>query len=426
MIIYKDKNANAIFVRNNNGAQFMNSLHAELNDVNPNNVNIFNLVTENYLSVNTPYTEILDDNTVTYGATASDVVDSLNTLFSDSGTDGTDLPIITSPLSISVTTGDVVNYELVATYGVGYEWLGLPSGVVVTNGNYRKIIGTPTVGVYNVTIKAINYNGTTTETLVITVSNPPYSSTKSIQFDFQKYLDASANTSNPLYRPNNGTGANDSNSLLFWFKAGTNNNQQQTILFFGGSDLNNEGRYHLTYNGNNSNEKLTLRIGTNNNWIQWSTPVNSIVPNTWQQILIAYNGGQTGSSSGDLTSYNYTMRMSINGVYKTLSTSHNNFGWSGSIVNDFFRIGRKGSGGNYMRNNCRVDLIALFDSDQFANRFTMYNGGVSQDLTLLSTPPVHLWEMGDGDTFPTLIDRINGLNFTQQGMVSSDTVTDAP
>jgi len=426
MIIYKDKNANAIFVRNNNGAQFMNSLHSELNDDNSNNVNILNLVTEKYLSVNTPYGEIVDDNTLSYGTTASETVDNLNTLFSESGTDGTDLPIITSNLSISVTTGDVINYELFATYGVGYEWVDLPSGVVVINGNDRKIIGTPTVGVYNVTIKAINYNGTTTETLVITVSNPPYSNTKSIQFNQWKYLNASANTTNPLYRPNNGTGATDSNSVLVWFKAGTSNNQQQTILFFGGSDLDNEGRYHLTYNGNDIQEKITLRIGTNNNWLQWSTPVDSVVANTWQQILITYNGGQTGSSSGDLNTYFNTIKISVNGVNQTLATSHNNFGWSSSIVNDFFRIGRKGSGGNYMKNNCRIDLIALFDSDQFANRSTIYNGGTSQDLTLLSTPPVNLWEMGDGDTFPTLIDRISGLNFNQEGMVSSDTVTDAP
>ena len=52
----------------------------------------------------------------------STAINELNALFSQSGSSDGSLPVITSSLSVALTQGQTLNYELVATNGVGYEW----------------------------------------------------------------------------------------------------------------------------------------------------------------------------------------------------------------------------------------------------------------------------------------------------------------
>ena len=165
----------------------------------------------------------------------------INALLQQTGSATGLAPSITSSLAVSMTQGDTLNYELTADYGVGYEWdLSSVSGIVNIEGNVRKIIGGSTLasGTYNIPIKAINYNGEASETIVLTVDEPEISfeNTKSIRFNTNDYLSGAALTSNPLYRPSGGSGSSDAWSVSFWFKAGTSSNAEQTILMFGGSD----------------------------------------------------------------------------------------------------------------------------------------------------------------------------------------------
>ena len=91
--------------------------------------------------------------------------------------------------------GETLNYELTADYGVGYEWdLSSVSGVTTVEGNVRKLVGGSSLasGTYNIPVKAINYNGEDSETIVLTVSTPPFANTKSVQFDNQDYAGANA------------------------------------------------------------------------------------------------------------------------------------------------------------------------------------------------------------------------------------------
>ena len=102
-------------------------------------------------------------------------INTLNALFQNTGTSSGSIPSITSSLAITLTQGETLNYELTANYGVGYEWdLSNVSGVSTVEGNVRKLIGGSSleVGTYNIPVKAINYNGEDSETVVLTVSTP--------------------------------------------------------------------------------------------------------------------------------------------------------------------------------------------------------------------------------------------------------------
>ena len=115
----------------------------------------------------------------------------------------------------------------------------------------------------------------------------------------------------------------------------------------------------------------------------------------------------------------------IDGVSVSTTNSHINFGYTASIDPDNFRVGRFVSG-TYMRDNARVDELAIWGSDQSANIADIYNSGSPFDLTSLTTSPNHWWRMGDGDTYSTILDNIGNVHFVMYNMTAADIVTDAP
>jgi hypothetical protein len=324
-----------------------------------------------------------------------------------------------------MTQGDTLNYELVATKGVGYEWSNLPSGVVNVEGNMRKLVGGSTLsaGTYNITAKAINYFGEDSETITLNVATPPYSNTKSVNFQNQDYLGANAALlDSVLGRSSNGSGGGDAWSISVWFKPSTSTNGQ-TVFYFGASDVTNSGFLEVRFIGNN--DRIRLRYGSNNNYIQLSTPTDSLTHSAWNHILISYDGGTTGASSGDLSDYYSRFKIFIDGSQQTTSNSHSNYGWSGAISGQNLRVGRFASG-SYMRDNCRVDELAIWGSDQSGNISDIYNSGSTHDLDQLDTPPSHWWRMGDGDTYPTIQDNVGTADFVMYNQTAADIVTDAP
>ena len=155
--IYRDNEANAIFIEDANGAQFLNSLHATVEN---NLVSITDTAKNFDLVTALDHNSIVDQNGDIYGATPTEACDALNAIFQTSGSTS-EVPVITSNTTINLTTGDTLNYELTADYGVAYEWDSLPAGVVTVEGNVRKLIGgsSLTAGTYTPTAKAINYFG---------------------------------------------------------------------------------------------------------------------------------------------------------------------------------------------------------------------------------------------------------------------------
>ena len=361
--------------------------------------------------------------------TDQEKVNELNAMLQHSGSSTGEAPVITSSLAINMEQGSTLNYELTADYGVAYEWdLSNVSGIATVDGHVRRIIGGSSLvqGVYNIPIKAINYNGEDSKVIVLTVSGLPYENTKSIRFNTNDYLSGAALTSNPLYRSSGGSGSSDAWSVSFWFKAGTSLNAEQTILMFGGSDQSGEGRVQFWYDGSSSDKNIRLRYGNNYNYLEFKKPGANLVVGDWYHFLITYDGGSTGASSSNINNYYGRFNFFVNGVYKNTTNSHYNYGWNASIKSEYFTVGRNGNTSNYMRNGCFLDELAIWSSDQSSNVDSIYNGGVPFDLSSLPVAPSNWWRMGDGDTYPTIQDNIGNTNLTMNSMTASDIVSDTP
>ena len=426
--IYKDTAANSIFIEDANGAQFLNSLQA---GVPVDKVTITDLARQIEIVSNADHTEFVDENDSPYTGTAIDVCNELNAIFASSGTPTSELPEITSGLTINSVEGSTINYELTANFGVGYEWdLSSVSGIVNVEGNNRKIIGGSSLaaGIYSIPVKAINYNGEDSKTVVLTVANPPFANTKSVNFNNNDYLQANAGIlQNVLGRTANGSGSSDAWTISFWFKPGTATNSNQTILYFGNQDVANQGNINLRYNGQGNNKRLELRYGSNNNRITMITPGNSLSNGVWSHLMVSYDGGTTGAASGAISNYYSRFKIFVNGSQATTTNTNSNFGYSGSIIPQNFRVGRWNNGQG-LRNNCRIDELAVWDSDQSLNISSIYGSGAAVNFSSLSSVPLHWWRMGDGDTFPFLFDTGSAANCTFQmlNMTSADIINDVP
>ena len=314
LTIYKDINANAIFIEDANGVQFLNSLQASANG---DNVTVLDLARDIEIVTETHYSEFEDQAGASYGNNAIDVVNALNTIFQTAGTPTGSVPTITSPLTIALVEGQTVNYELTADFGVGYEWdLSNVTGITTVEGNVRKLVGGSALsaGTYNIPVKAINYNGEDSETIVLTVSTPPFANTKSVQFSNQDWLGANAGIlQNVLGRSGNGSGSSDAWTISLFYKPSATS-QGQTILYYGDNDAANGGYIQLMQISNGSNYLMRLKYGSNNNNLRLQTPSGSLVANTWLHIMISYDGGTTGSASGSLNDYYGRFKIYLDGV----------------------------------------------------------------------------------------------------------------
>lgn len=420
--IYRDNAANAIFIEDANGVQFLNSLQATVEN---GFCSIHDLARDIDLVSNAAFSEYVDENGNGYGNNSTEVCNALNAIFQSSGTPTGSVPEITSSLTISLVEGQTLNYELTANYGVGYEWdLSNVSGVTTVEGNVRKLIGGSSlaVGTYNIPVKAINYNGEDSETIVLTVSTPPFANTKSIQFNSSDYLGANAALlDSTLGRSGNGSGSGDAWTISFWIKP-THTTSGRVVFYYGSNDTTNGGIIEIRMTGSH---KLRLQYGSANNNIRIMSP-NALTNNVWQHITYTYDGGTTGASSGSINSYYGRFELFIDGVSQNTTNTNNNYGWSGSLSGQNLRVGKLVSGNTLTGE--KVDELAIWDSDQSSNISDIYNSGTPFDLSTLGTQPKHWWRMGDGDTYPNLQDNGTEANctFVMYNMTSADIVNDVP
>tara|TARA_R110002012_G_scaffold184031_2_gene350592 strand:- start:360 stop:1646 length:1287 start_codon:yes stop_codon:yes gene_type:complete len=424
--IYKDQSANAIFIEDSNGVQFLNTLQAT---VSVDLVTIVDLARDIDIVSDVLHTDFIDENDAAYSGTSTDVCNALNALFYSSGTASSNLPVITSNLTASIVQGETLNYELTATNGVATEFdLSNVSGVSVVDGQARKIVGGSGLesGTYSIPVKSINYNGEDSETLVLTVSEPPYANTKSVAFVQNDYLSGSASDlSGVLGRAANGAGSGDAWTISLYFKAGTHTGgAKQTLFYFGDTDHTNGGHVWIYYKGNE--QKIYLEYGSAGNYLRFKTADDSTSVGAWLHLAITYDGGTTGSSSGSISDYHSRFSIFIDGTTQLTTNQHSNYGWSSGIDSDVFTVGRSGSTNNWLKNECKIDELAVWGTDETANISSIYNSGTPHSLSTLGSPPLHWWRLGDGDTYPTLIDSIDSTNLTMNSMTSADIVSDVP
>ena len=428
--LFRDDEAKSIFIEDNVGAQFPNSLQAIKNT--DNTISVIDLARSIEIVSNELFSEFINEFGGQYGQDPDETVNALNAEFTATGTSTNLPPVITSPLSIALTQGETVNYELTADYGVGYEWdLSNVPGITTVDGNPRKIIGGSGLagGEYAIPARAINYNGQDTQIIELSIGTPPFANTKSVQFNNNDYLIGNAGVlQSTLGRAGNGSGLSDAWSISFFFKPGTATNASQTIFYYGAQDVANGNYIQVKYVGTASTGKnIEFRYGSNNNRITLTTAANSLTVGQWHHVLVTYNGGTTGASSGQINDYYSRFKIFIDGSQATTTNSNNNFGTTMALTGQNLRVGRFNNGQS-LRNNSKIDELAVFNDDVSSEISNIYNGGVPVDLMNLSTQPEHWWRMGDGDSFPYLFDVGFQANciLVMQNMTAADIVNDTP
>jgi len=335
--------------------------------------------------------------------------------------------------SFNVTEGESINHTSVLSANSDvvtmYAFEGLPSWLA-GNQSTGVILGTAPAydsgnaanNTITYTLKAANPYGISTVTVTVTVLESVFANTKSIIFDAgsSAYLGANASLLDGILgRSGNGSGSSDAWSLSMWLKpadVGTG----RVLFYFGDNDTVNGGYIELRIT---ASKKLRLRYGSNNNYIQFTTP-NTLSANTWQNILITYTGGSTENGSGGVSSSYSTFKIYIDGSLQSTSNSNSNYGYSGGIDPDNLRIGRQSSGLHLQDD--KIDEVAVWNSDQSGNVSSIYNSGSTHNLSDLSAAPSHWWRMGDGDTYPNIQDNIGNAHFVMYNMNSADIITDAP
>ncbi len=369
------------------------------------------------------FADFVDDDDATYGASEAEAVNALNALFSESALAA---PTITSSTTVSVGTGTPINYEVTGTDIVGIEWGALPTGLAPSLANRRYLTGSITsAGTYNVDVTVTNSFGEAHATIAF-VAVSTFADTKSVQFDNNDFMQIGLSGGSMFARTGNGSGSGDAWSLSFWIKpaTGTGNNTQ-TVLYFGGSDTNNTSGVWVFYQGGGGRRNIVLQYGSNNNNLRLTTAANSVPRGSWTHILVTYDGGTTGSSSGSISSYYSRFSIFVDGSAATTTNTNSNFGTTQEILSSVFNLARR-VGGQYMRAGGKLNEVAVWDSDQSANISDIYNGGVVLDLSTLTTTPDGWWRMGDGDTFATIEDNIGSSDGTLFNMTASDIVSDVP
>jgi hypothetical protein len=431
--VFRDDDANAVVLKvdatGGGGRKFNNELRAIGNGDNTCSIlnpDRSNGDTDFHEVTGVPFADFVDEDGNALGASETEACNVLNAILRQTGSIDGSAPVITSATAITVSDSDAVNYTLTATNGVGYEWSNIPAGLSIQNGNARKLIGTITggAGTYTPSMTATNYYGQDTETLTITVTSS-FANTKSIDFVNQDYLGANAALLDAeLGRASNGAGSGDAWTIHLWFKGGTHQNNSQTIFYFGDNDVTNGGHLFMRFMG--GSDTLRFQYGSSNNYLRWEGAADLTPSGTWKHVMVCYDGGTTGSSSGSINDYygRFTVYVDGSDVTSGGTWSHSNYGWSSGIDADNLRVGRY-SAGNYMRDSL-VDELAVWGSDQSANIAAIYNSGTPHDLSALGTAPDHWWRMGDGDTYPNIQDNIGSATFVMYNMTAADIVNDVP
>jgi hypothetical protein len=358
-------------------------------------------------------------------------------------TDSSLAPDISNQI-IEVSEGDAFNAQIALNTGSDivnmFSESDAPSWVVL-NQSTGALLGTApaylgTTDDYVVNCKAANVlGGSVNFTVTLRVLEDTYTNTKSLNFvnNVNSFLGANAASNLAMARTGNGVGSSDAWTLSMWIKP-SSDTSGQTLFYFGDNDIVNGGHIEIRKFTTSGNHRIRLMYGSGSNYIQKQTSNNiSVMPaNQWHHVLVSYSGGQTGASSGSVTSYYNQFKIFIDGVDAGVNNNNGNYGWTGSIDADNFRFGKYQSGSH--PSDILFNQMAIWNNDQSGNVSGIYNGGSVQDLTDLSsvtgsmnidyTPPVHYYEIETSTT--SVPDIKNNAHLVGYNFSSSHLVTDAP
>ena len=374
-------------------------------------------------------------NGVGLGTTQANVVNDLNSLFTQTG--GAQPPVISSASTITVGVGTIINYEATTTGGEvsAFEWTNLPEGVTQVINHPQKIIGGSDLnaGTYTMTLRAHNYVGMAKTTITLNVTQA-YTNSKSTSFDDTEYTirtRQSGEFSN-LYKPSGS--AMPAHSYSMWFKpVSSSNPPNNQSVFFAFSQLgtfSGTSYIDLRWLGpSSSNQRLRLQysVSGSSKRLALLTDVGTIpADGTWKHIVVTFDGATDGLKIDTP----YTLKIYIDGSEVTTSATTYSQGGGvedsdGPIEPVYVGFGRNPSG-FYLRQSL-IDEFGYWNQELTASQVSnLYNSGVPTDLTTFSPSASHVYRMGDGDTFPTISDQVGNADQTMTNMASSNFVTDTP
>jgi hypothetical protein len=344
--------------------------------------------------------------------------------------DATFVPTVADQ-TVDVTEADVLNFQIISSDNIVNQfvevdapsWMSMNQDSGILSGTAPAYTGTSADTVV-VNCKAGNAIGGTVEFAVTVgvLDDGVYSNTKSLSLDGStNWLQGNPTLMNAMDRASNGDG--NAWSLSMWVKPNSST-ANQTLMVYGAGDDYNYGAITLKQSGGTS---LVLNYGTVYDNIIL-VAANSFVANTWQHVMITFNGGYTGSIPADSAVYYSKFKIYVDGVLKTPVGVASNGGYSGVISgsdpsNNIFRIGRASNVHNNYYGGI-INQVGIWDTDQTTNISTVYNSGATQDLSLLSTPPTHYYEIETSVT--TITDIAGSADLTGYNFIASDLVTDAP
>ena len=374
-------------------------------------------------------------NGVGLGTTQANVVNDLNSLFTQTG--GAQPPVISSASTITVGVGTIINYEATTTGGEvsAFEWTNLPEGVTQVTNHPQKLIGGSDLnaGTYTMTLRAHNYVGVAKTTITLNVTQA-YTNSKSTSFGDTEYTIRTRQTGEftNLYKPSGS--AMPAHSYSMWFKpVSSSNPPNNQSVFFAFSQLgtfSGTSYIDLRWLGPGaSNQRLRLQysVSGSSNRLSLLTDVGTIpADGTWKHIVVTFDG----SSNGLVESTPYTLKIYING--SEVSTTSSTFSQGGGVAESdgaiepvYVGFGRNPSG--FHLRGSLIDEFGYWNQELTSTQVSnLYNSGTPTDLTAFSPSAAHVYRMGDDDTFPTIEDRVGNADQTMTNMSSSAFVTDTP
>ena len=332
--------------------------------------------------------------------------------------------------TVSVTEGDVLNFQIISSDNIVNQfvesdapsWISLNQNSGILSGTAPAYLGTSADTIV-VNCKAGNaIGGTINFTVTVTVAQVAYTNTNSLNFNgTTTFLQGNPVNMNALERASNGDG--NAWSISMWVKP-SSNTANQTLFVYGAGDDYNGGAITLKQSGGTS---LVLNYGTVYDNII-IVAANSFVANTWQHILITFDGGTTGSVPADASNYYGRFNVLIDGVFKTKIGVASGGGYDGVISgsnpsDNIFRIGRASNVHNNYYDGT-INQIAIWDTDQTANVSTIYNSGAVQNLSTLTTAPAHYYEIETSVT--TIADIEDNADLTGYNFVNANLANNTP
>ena len=333
--------------------------------------------------------------------------------------------------TVSITEGEVLNFQIISSDNIVNQfvetdapsWMSMNQTSGVLSGTAPAFVGTSADTIV-VNCRAGNAIGGTVDfTVTVTVAEVAYTNSKSLSLNgTSQWLQGNPTVMNALDRATNGDG--NAWTISMWVKPDTTNTSNQTLLVYGAGDDYNGGAITVKQSGGTS---LVLNYGTVYDNIILVAG-NSFVNNTWQHVMITFDGGTTGVDSNLSTDYYSRFDIYIDGVLKSNVGVASNSGYDGAISganpsDNIFRIGRASNVHNNYYGGI-INQVAIWNSDETANLSTIYNSGATQDLSSLTSTPSHYYEIESSIT--TVTDVSGSADLTGYNFSASDLVSDTP